>query len=217
MFLPLAGRGVVAYVDDVLVYSEDEEPRAKLLEQFLKILWEQRMYPKFKKCQFASSAIEYLGYRIGGDGITPSPAKVKAIEIWPEELPDDTQLKQFLGTVSYCRMFMGPVFADKTKPLVELIKKGVPFLWTEKITEAVKALKYTSAIFTTLQILDIKKALCAASGCFGIRGALAACLLAFSTGLRMRWWGLHKKQSRGPWFDAPIDEREVKFRGPYDL
>ncbi|CDJ47787.1 OSJNBa0042F21.10 protein, related [Eimeria brunetti] len=157
MFLPLIGRGVIAYLDDVLVYSEDEDSHAHLLDHVLKTLWEHKMYPKFKKCQFGTSSIEYLGYRIAGDGITPSPAKIKAIEAWPEELHNDTQVKQFLGTVNYCRMFMGPAFADMARPLVELTKKDAPFVWTEKHTAAVKALKHTLVNYTTLQTPDVKK------------------------------------------------------------
>ncbi|CDJ51173.1 hypothetical protein EBH_0000230 [Eimeria brunetti] len=132
MFLPLIGRRVIAYLDDVLVYSEDEDSHAQFLDQVLKTLWEHKMYPKFKKCQFGTSSIEYLGYRIAGDGITPSTAKMKAIEVWPEELHSDTQA-------------------------MELKKKDAPFVWTEKHTAAVKALKHTLVNYTTLQTPDAKK------------------------------------------------------------
>ncbi|CDJ46488.1 OSJNBa0042F21.10 protein, related [Eimeria brunetti] len=107
--------------------------------------------------QFGTSSIEYLGYRIAGDGITPSPAKTKAIGVWPEELENDTQVKQFLGTVNYCKTFMGLAFADMVRPLVELTKRDAPFVWTEKHTAAVKALKHTLVDYTTLQTPDAKK------------------------------------------------------------
>ncbi|CDJ46910.1 hypothetical protein EBH_0069490, partial [Eimeria brunetti] len=119
--------------------------------------YEFKMYPKFKKCQFGTSSIEYLGYRIVGDGITPSPAKIKAFDVWPEELHNDTQVKQFLGTVNYCRMFMGPAFADMARSLVEITKKDAPFVWTGKHTAAVEALKHTLVNYTTLQTPDAKK------------------------------------------------------------
>ena len=77
-----------------------------------------------------------------------------AIEIWPERLNNDTQVKHFLGTVNYCRMFMGPAFSDLAKPLVELTKKSQPFEWTEEHTNSVRALKHQLINFTILQIPD---------------------------------------------------------------
>ncbi|CDJ52772.1 Gag-pol polyprotein, related [Eimeria brunetti] len=95
------------------------------------------MHPNFKKRRFGTSSIEYLGYRIAGDGITRSPAKIKAIEVWPEELRNDARVKQFLAAS-------------------ELTKKDASFVWTEKHTAAV-ALKHTLVNYTTLQTPDAKK------------------------------------------------------------
>ena len=50
MFLPLIGKGVIVCLDDVLVYSPDVESHAKLLDQVLTILWENKMYPKLSTC-----------------------------------------------------------------------------------------------------------------------------------------------------------------------
>ena len=102
MFFPLIGRGVFAYLDDLLVYSPDAESHAKLLHRVLQTLKDNKMYPKISKCNFGSNAVEDLGYRVSREGITPRQDKVKAIEMWPEELQNDTQLKQFLGTINYC-------------------------------------------------------------------------------------------------------------------
>ena len=108
MFFKLIGRGVMVYVDDLLVYSKDLATHSTLLDEVLSILWSNKMYPKFSKCQFASNSIDYLGYHVSASGITPSRDKLLAIDLWPEKLQNDTQVKQFLGTVNYCRMFMGP-------------------------------------------------------------------------------------------------------------
>ena len=47
--------------------------------------------------------------------------------MWPEELQNDTQVKQFLEIITRCRFLIGPAFADLGRPLVELTKKGVDF------------------------------------------------------------------------------------------
>ena len=99
MFFNYIGKGVMVYMDDLLVYSKDEESHAELLAEVLEILWRNKMYPKFSKCQFGTRSIEYLGYNVSAEGIKPSKDKILAIELWPETLKNDTQVKQFLGKV----------------------------------------------------------------------------------------------------------------------
>ena len=157
MFFDLLGKGVIAYLDDLLVYSPDVQSHARLLDKVLSILKKNKMYPKISKCTFGATSIEYLGYKVGAEGITPSPSKVQAISIWPEQLENETQVKQFLGTVNYCRMFMGPKFAETARPLIELTKKGAAFKWTTEHTAAIQALKDKLVNYVTLQIPDTNK------------------------------------------------------------
>lgn len=157
MFFRLLGRGVIAYLDDLLVYSPDVASHVRILDKVLKILRDHKMYPKVSKCNFGASSIEYLGYKVGADGVVPSPSKVQAVSIWPETLHNDSQVKQFLGTVNYCRMFMGTKFAEIARPLVELTKKGNEFKWTDEHTAAIRALKDKLINYVTLQIPDSSK------------------------------------------------------------
>lgn len=157
MFFKYIGKGVIAYLDDVLVYSNDENSHAELLDKVLRILDQHRMFPKISKCRFGTSAIEYLGYRISSTGITPSPEKIEAIRVWPEELTNVTQVRQFVGAVNYCRMFMGPTFTVIARPLFELLRKDVPFEWTDAHTQAVRTLKERLINYTTLQVPDPNK------------------------------------------------------------
>lgn len=157
MFFDLLGRGVVVYMDDVLLYSKTFEEHMELLECVLQRLLEHKMYPKFSKCKFATQSIEYLGYQVGADGLRPSPEKVSAIAVWPTELENDTQVRQFLGTVNYCRNFMGPEFAVLARPLQQLLKSGAQFLWTPEHSAAVQALKDRLINFTNLSLPDLSK------------------------------------------------------------
>lgn len=103
---PLLGKGVIAYLDDVLIYSPDLQSHAALLRQVLAIFLRHQFVPKFMKCKFGRSELNYLGYTIGADGIKPAEDKIQAIALWPEVLTNETQVRQFLGTVNYCRMFL---------------------------------------------------------------------------------------------------------------
>ncbi|CDJ62604.1 OSJNBa0079C19.6 protein, related, partial [Eimeria necatrix] len=116
-----------------------------------------QFYPKFRKCKFARQTITYLGYTIPAAGIKPAEDKIAAIRHWPELLENETQVRQFLGTINYCRMFMGPDYADVARPLVDLTRKDVSFEWTELHTQAVRQLKQRLIDFTTLQVPDTTK------------------------------------------------------------
>lgn len=77
--------------------------------------------------------------------------------MWQEVLYSDAQVKQFLGTVIYCRMFTGPAFANMARSLIGLSKKTVEFKWLHKHAPAVKSLKHALIHYTLLQIPDPKK------------------------------------------------------------
>jgi len=157
MFFEHIGVFVVVYLDDLLIYSKNMKDHIVHLEIVLKLLKFHQLFPKLLKCLFAVSVLEYLGYTISQDGITPSKDKVKAIELWPEQLENDTQVKQFLGTLNYCRMFMGMEYTELALPLLELTKKGVEFVWTDEHTKSVQELKKRLVNYTTLQIPDSSK------------------------------------------------------------
>ncbi|CDJ66714.1 hypothetical protein ENH_00024200 [Eimeria necatrix] len=154
---PLLGQGVIAYLDDVLIYSSDLSGHASLLQQVLSIFPRHQFYPKFRNCKLARQIITYLGYTVSATGIKPAEDKIAAIRQWPEVLENETQVRQFLGTINYCRMLMRPDYADVARPLVDLTRKDVSFKWTELHTQAVRQLKQRLIDFTTLQVPDTTK------------------------------------------------------------
>ncbi|KAL8273026.1 hypothetical protein Esti_003079 [Eimeria stiedai] len=113
------------------------------------------MYSKLAKCKFAAQSVEYLGYRVGAYGIHPSTEKMSAIALWPTELANETQLRQFLGNVNYCRNFMGPEFAVFAGPLQQLLKQKAPFQWTAAHSSAAQVLKDRLIHYTKLSLLDL--------------------------------------------------------------
>ncbi|CDJ52788.1 OSJNBa0042F21.10 protein, related [Eimeria brunetti] len=86
--------------------------------------------------------------------IKPAADKIEPIRAWPEVLANETQLRQFLGTVNYCRMFMGPDYADISRPLVTLALKATPFHWKTAHTQAIRHFKQRLIDYTTPQVPD---------------------------------------------------------------
>ncbi|CDJ49142.1 hypothetical protein EBH_0024340 [Eimeria brunetti] len=117
---PVLGQGVTAYLDDVLMYSPDLLCHATLLRQVLSIFLQHQFYPKFCKCTFAKRELTYLGDTVSAEGIKPAQDEIEAIRVWFEVLKKENQLRQFLGTVNYRRMFMGLDYAEIARPLVDL-------------------------------------------------------------------------------------------------
>ncbi|XP_022819396.1 uncharacterized protein LOC111351609 [Spodoptera litura] len=77
--------------------------------------------------EFLRKEVTYLGHIIGQNGVQPNPDKVRAVTEFPTpKSPKD--IKSFLGLVSYYRRFIQD-FSKLAKPLTNLLKKDVPFIW----------------------------------------------------------------------------------------
>src|SRR6266498_3524140 len=53
---------VVVFIDDILVYSKNEEEHARHLRIVLDRLQEHQLYAKFSKCQFWLKEVSFLGH-----------------------------------------------------------------------------------------------------------------------------------------------------------
>jgi RNase H-like domain found in reverse transcriptase len=62
------------------------------------------------------------------------------IQEWPETLTTLTQVRSFLGVVGYHRPWIEG-FAHIARPLTNLQKKNIPFIWDDKCKEALQTLK----------------------------------------------------------------------------
>ena len=118
----LAGAvGTVCYVDDILVVGENESNHDEILMAVLQKLDKAGLKLKREKCEFNKSQVEYLGHVISSRGIQSSESKVAAIRDAPPPT-SVTELKAFLGLLSYYRKFL-PNLSSVLEPLYELLQK----------------------------------------------------------------------------------------------
>ncbi|MDR4861104.1 reverse transcriptase family protein [Klebsiella pneumoniae] len=73
IFMEYLDKFVVVYLDDILIYSKNEQEHAEHLRLVLMKLREHRLYPKFSKCEFWLPEVTYLGHVISGKGIAVNP------------------------------------------------------------------------------------------------------------------------------------------------
>lgn len=60
---------VTAYLDDILVYSDNEEEHEQQVLKVVRKLHERDLHLEIDKCEFSVSEVKYLGMYVGKDGI----------------------------------------------------------------------------------------------------------------------------------------------------
>jgi len=143
---------VVVFIDDILIYSRDNEEHAQHLRIMLQTLREHQFYAKLKKYEFWLEEVVFLGHVVSKEGIKVDPQKIKAILDWRRPT-NVTEVRSFLGLAGYYRRFIKD-FSKISSPLSNLLKKVVKFEWSNKCEEAFQELKsrLTSAPILTLTI-----------------------------------------------------------------
>ncbi|KAA3477814.1 DNA/RNA polymerases superfamily protein [Gossypium australe] len=139
VFQPYLDRFVVVIIDDILVYSKSEEEHDSHLRVVLQILKEKQLYVKFSKCEFWLSEVTFLGHVVSAEGIRVDPRKIEAVLDWkpPKSV---AEIRSFLGLAGYYRRFVEG-FSLIAAPLTKLLRKGVPFVWSDKQQESFERLK----------------------------------------------------------------------------
>jgi hypothetical protein len=139
VFMPELDKFVLVFIDDILVYSRNEQEHTMHLHTILQRLRDHRLYAKLSKCDFWLREIKFLGHTISQDGISVDPKKMQEVMNW-EPPTTVQQIRSFLGLAGYYRRFILD-FSRIAKPMTELLKKGVKYEWSQKCEEAFHALR----------------------------------------------------------------------------
>jgi hypothetical protein len=110
------------------------EEHAEHLRIVLQRLREHKLYAKFSKCEFWLDSVKILGHTISSEGISVDPSKVQEVMDW-QPPKSAHQIRNFLGLAGYYRRFIAD-FSGIAKPMIELLKKGVKFVWSEACDKA---------------------------------------------------------------------------------
>ena len=132
-------RGVVVYIDDILVTGRTQAEHDNNLNALMQRLRENGVRLRREKCKLNQSSVEYLGFRIDADGVHVATSKVAAVLQAP--VPKDaSQLRSFLGLINYHARFIKNL-STMLHPLYVLLKHDTPWKWSEHCQEAFNAAK----------------------------------------------------------------------------
>ena len=143
---------VIVFVDDILIYSDNDELHEKHLRMALEVLRKNKLYAKFSKCKFWMEEVAFLGHIVNRQGVTVDPEKIKAIIEW--QRPTNVfEIRSFLGLAGYYRRFVEG-FSRLAVPLTKLTQKNAKFEWSTQCEENFQKLKQKliSAPILTLPI-----------------------------------------------------------------
>lgn len=146
---------VQAYLDDLLVITSDTfEDHLEKLDLVLTKMRNKGLQVNAAKSKFAAQEIDYLGYHLTTDGISPQQSKVSAILALKP--PNNVkQLRRVLGIIQYYRDIWHKR-TDLLAPLTDLVgecgtsrtskkgsrgKRAPPWRWDEEHQEAFESIK----------------------------------------------------------------------------
>ena len=113
----------MAYLDDIIIFSEIPEQHLKHIQIVLTRLKQAKLSLKKSKCSLFKKELHYLGHLLTTDGTKPQKEKIKAIS--EMKLPKNQKgVREFLGMVGYYRKFISR-FADAARPMTKLTRKEV--------------------------------------------------------------------------------------------
>jgi hypothetical protein len=155
VFMDYLDKFVVVFIDDILIYSQNEQKHEEHLRKVLQRLRDCQMYAKLSKCEFYISEVLFLGHIINREGLAIDPKKVTANLDW--KAPKDVRgIKSFIGMAGYYWRFIEH-FSKIARPMTALLAKKVEFKWTPACHKSFETLKEKLTTTPVLILPDVPK------------------------------------------------------------
>ena len=131
--------GVANIADDLVVHGKGVEEHDRRLFAVLDRLSEAGLTVNGDKCEFRLTKLKFFGHELSSDGVSPSEEKIAAIRD-ARSPKDASEVRSFMGLVQYSAKFMSDL-ASIARPIQDLTRKGVPFVWAAEQQKAFQELK----------------------------------------------------------------------------
>lgn len=129
----------LAYIDDIILYSQTIEEHFDRLGIMLGRLREAGLKLKSSKCFLLQKSVAFLGHVISGEGIGAQPEKVRTVIQWP--VPTCIRdVRAWLELTGYYWKLVKD-YAKLALPLKALLSPSVPFEWTVEAQQLFEQLR----------------------------------------------------------------------------
>ena len=152
---------MVYIADDILVHGSGETDEEANINHDLN-LWNlmvrcRKINLKLNsdKFRFKQDKLKFMGMIVSKEGMAADPAKAEAINNMP--CPTDKKgVQRFVGTCQYLSRFV-PNMSESLRPLQELTKNDVKFIWSRVHETAFKSAKEKIMNACLLRYYDVRK------------------------------------------------------------
>ena len=133
-----AGKFLVVYFDDILVYSQSLDEHRQHLQAVCAKLQQERLFANLVKCSFLNTTVAFLGFLISSIGKSVDPVKTSVIHNWPAP-KSIFNVCSFHGLAQfYCRFVRN--FSSIAAPLTDVFRQ-THFAWNPDAERAFQRLK----------------------------------------------------------------------------
>ena len=142
-------------VDDIIIHAPTKLEHDEKVLEFLRRCRKHNLTLNPDKFFYNVDEVKYLGHIISKNGIKVDPSKTEAIDKMsaPQSKED---VMRFLGMVQYLSKFL-PLLSDVAKPLRDIIKKDVDFVWEQPQIDSFDKIKNLITSAPVLSFYDPKK------------------------------------------------------------
>ena len=125
------GKGVLAYLDNIIIYAKTQKEHDRLLREALEDLEANGLRVKPEKCEWDKPEVQFCGFLVSADGVRLDPEKLAAVRDWPSPkhaTEKKTAVREFLG---FCNFYRDHIhrFSEIAAPLTSLTSKTTPWEW----------------------------------------------------------------------------------------
>lgn len=125
--------------DNILEYGKDVEEHDRALYKLLQRCMDLNLTLNKGKCEFYTSEVTFYGWVFTAEGMKPDPCKVESI--LKLAIPVNvSECRSLLGMTNYVSCFI-PNYADVVRPIRELTKNNVNFVWDPEQEQSFNELK----------------------------------------------------------------------------
>lgn len=141
--------------DDIIIAAADETEHDIALQHLLERA--RRFNVRFNrdKLRLKVTTVKYLGHVLSAAGTSCDPDKVRAIIDMPTPT-DRKSLLRFIGMVQFLARWL-PNLADLKRPLCNLLREEVDWVWSEQHEAAVRKIKHAITTAPVLKFFDASK------------------------------------------------------------